>query len=301
MDQYSLNVFLSMAHLLHFGRAGQECGLSPSAVSRTIQRLEEEIGRKLFIRDNRSVSITAAGREFRIFALETVESWERLKGALAEDADQMRGEIRIFSSVAASYTVLAGLLSDFRQRYPNVHIRLQTGDPAESIERIRESEIDITVAALPNTLPRNLVFKPVAVTPLLFIAPTLPCEAASLVAATPIRWSRVPMVLPETGLSRKRADSWFRAAMVKPKVYAEVSGHEAIVSMVRLGCGVGIVPRLALERFVLEGEVKVLEIAPPLEPYIVGLCAQGRRLESPVIKAFWDIAPGLNLEAPPNH
>jgi LysR family transcriptional regulator, positive regulator for ilvC len=203
----------------------------------------------------------------------------------------MRGEIRIYSSVAASYTVLAGFLPAFRERYPNVHIRLQTGDPAEAIERVRNSEIDITVAALPGKLPRDLAFKPVAVTPLLFVAPTLPCEAASLVASRPIRWARVPMILPETGLSRKRADTWFSAARIKPRVYAEVSGHEAIVSMVRLGCGVGIVPRLALERFVQEGEVRILEVEPPLEPYIVGLCAQERRLESPVIRAFWEIAP----------
>jgi len=291
VDQYSLKIFLSVARLLHFGRAGQECGLSPSAVSRTISRLEEELGRKLFIRDNRSAAITAAGKEFRIFALETVETWDRLRSTPSLEAGEMRGEIRIYSSVAASYTVLAALLSVFRERYPNVHIRLQTGDPAESIERVRDSEIDITVAALPATLPKNLVFKPVAVTPLLFIAPTVACEASSLVALSPIRWSRVPMVLPETGLSRKRADTWFHAAKIKPKVYAEVSGHEAIVSMVRLGCGVGIVPKLALERFIQEGEVRILDVKPTLEPYIVGLCAQERRLESPVIRAFWDIAP----------
>ena len=186
MDQYSLKIFLSMARLLHFGRAGQECGLSPSAVSRTISRLEEELGRKLFIRDNRSVAITAAGKEFRIFALETVENWDRLRSAPSLEAGEMRGEIRIYSSVAASYTVLAGLLSVFRERYPNVHIRLQTGDPAESIERVRDSEVDITVAALPATSPEEFVFKPVAITPLLFIAPTVPCEALSLVAIAPI-------------------------------------------------------------------------------------------------------------------
>jgi LysR family transcriptional regulator, positive regulator for ilvC len=290
MDQYSLKTFLSMAHLLHFGRAGQECGLSPSAVSRTISRLEEELGRQLFIRDNRSVAITDAGREFRIFALETMEAWERLKLAPGGEAEGMRGEIRIYSSVAASYTVLTGMLSAFRVRYPNVHIRLQTGDPAEALEQVRNSEIDITVAALPASLPPNLAFKPVTVTPLLFIAPTLPCEAASLVERRPIPWSRVPMVLPEVGLSRKRADTWFRAAKVKANIYAEVSGHEAIVSMVRLGCGVGIVPKLVLERFVHEGEIRILGVDPPLEPYIVGLCAQERRLDSPVIRAFWDIA-----------
>ncbi len=99
------------------------------------------------------------------------------------------------------------------------------------------------------------------------------------------------MVLSATGLSRRRAEAWFRARGLHPHVYAEVSGHEAIISMVRLGCGVGIVPRLVLERFAQENEVRRLEVEPPLEPYVVGLCARRRRLDFPPARAFWDSAP----------
>ena len=129
------------------------------------------------------------------------------------------------------------------------------------------------------------------VTPLEFVAPTAPGEAAALASRSPIPWDLMPMVLSATGLSRRRAEAWFRARGMRPHVYAEVSGHEAIVSMVRLGCGVGIVPRLVLERFAQPKEVRVLEVEPPLEPYIVGLCARRRRLEFPPARAFWDSAP----------
>jgi LysR family positive regulator for ilvC len=98
------------------------------------------------------------------------------------------------------------------------------------------------------------------------------------------------MILTETGLSRKRADAWFRALGLKPSVYAEVSGHEAVISMVRLGCGVGIVPRIVVDRFAHEGEIRILPVKPPLEPYEVGLCAPKRRLDSPVVRAFWEMA-----------
>jgi LysR family positive regulator for ilvC len=77
---------------------------------------------------------------------------------------------------------------------------------------------------------------------------------------------------------------------VRPAVYAEVSGHEAVVSMVRLGCGVGIVPRLVLDRFAQKGEARVISVEPPLEPYVVGLCVHRRRLAAPLVKAFWDCA-----------
>ena len=60
--------------------------------------------------------------------------------------------------------------------------------------------------------------------------------------------------------------------------------------MVRLGCGVGIVPRLVLERSPFREEVVVLDNAPRLEPYVVGLCSSRRNLQRPSVRAFWELA-----------
>jgi LysR family positive regulator for ilvC len=294
LDQYALRIFLSLAETLHFGRASRQVNLSPSALSRAVRRLEEELGQRLFLRDNRSVELTPAGERFRGYARQSLQGWEALAAELAEHTghgEALAGELTIYCSVAASYTVLAGLFRAFRRRHPGVHLRLQTGDPAEALERVASGQADITVAARPHTLPRALAFRTVAVTPLEFVAPTVHSEAATLASRSPIPWDLMPMVLSATGLSRRRADAWFRARGLRPRVYAEVSGHEAIISMVRLGCGVGIVPRLVLERFAQPKEVRVLEVEPPLESYIVGLCARRRRLDFPPARAFWDSAP----------
>ena len=275
--------------MLHFGRASRQSNVSPSALSRIVLRLEGEVGRQLFIRDNRSVELTPAGAAFRAYAREVLDGWDRLRGELESGSRGVSGELRLFSSVAASYTVIAGLLRKSRLRYPGIHIRLQTGDPARSMDMVRDGEADITVAARPDSMPRNFVFKTVIVTPLIFIAPVMASEAASLTASVPIPWQRVPMVLSEKGLSRSRTDGWFRKAGIKPNVYAEVSGHEAVISMVRLGFGVGIVPKIVVQRFAQKDEIKILDVKPSLEPYIVGLCAHKRRLEIPVVRAFWNI------------
>ncbi len=292
MDLAALSAFLSLAQSLHFGRAAREANLSTSALSRTIRRLEEEAGEKLFSRDRRAVSLTPAGAVFRAWAREVLEGWEATRRSLAADGGALQGELRIYCSVAASYTVLADLLQDFRRDHPAVHIRLATGDPAEAVARVQAGQTDIAVAALPDSLPRGLRFRQVAVSPLVFIAPAVACEASALVRGQPVPWARVPMVLTATGLSRRRAEAWFRARRAKPAVYAEVSGHEAVISMVRLGCGVGVVPRIVLDRFAARGEVVVLEAAPPLAPYVVGLCVRERRLASPLVRAFWESGGG---------
>ena len=65
MTTHELEIFITLADQLHFGRASQTCNLSPSALTRAIQRLEEEVGQPLFIRDNRKVMLTAAGERAR--------------------------------------------------------------------------------------------------------------------------------------------------------------------------------------------------------------------------------------------
>jgi len=291
MDHHDLRAFLATASALHFSRAGREVNLSPSALSRTIRRLEDEVGERLFERDTRAVALTDAGRALRAYARDQLEGWERFRASLADSREGLRGELSVYCSVAAAYTVLGGLIAEFRRRHPGVHLRLETGDPARSVDRVQEGLADVAVAARPATLARGLAFRTIAVSPLLFVAPTIDGEAARMTARAPIDWARVPMVLTAVGLSRRRADAWFRARGIRPVVYAEVSGHEAVVSMIRLGCGAGVVPRLVLDRFAQKGEARVLDVAPPLEPYVVGLCAHRRRLTAPPVQAFWDCAP----------
>jgi LysR family positive regulator for ilvC len=72
MDDETLRIFLSLARSLHFGRASKHVHKSASAVSRAIQRLEEQLGHPLFERDNRRVKLTAQGEAFQRFASETL-------------------------------------------------------------------------------------------------------------------------------------------------------------------------------------------------------------------------------------
>lgn len=290
MDQHELRAFLAVSSNLHFGRAGREVNLSPSALSRTIRRLEEEVGERLFVRDTRAVELTPAGIALRRYARELLDGWESFRASLAQSRESLRGELSVYCSVAASYTVLAGLIGAFRRRHPGIHLRVETGDPARALERIQDGDADVAVAARPDALPRSLAFRSIAVSPLLFVAPTIACDASELTARSPIPWARVPMILTASGLSRRRADAWFRGRRIRPNVYAEVSGHEAVVSMVRLGCGVGVVPRLVLDRFALKGETRALAVEPALEPYVVGLCVHRRRLGAPPVRAFWECA-----------
>jgi LysR family positive regulator for ilvC len=290
MDQFHLHLFLELADSLHFGRTSRKCNISPSALSRAVQRLEDELGEPLFFRDNRSVKLTNAGALFRDYAIDVLDGWDELKEKLRLEGENLTGELSLYCSVTACYSILPALLEEFRKEHPGIHINLQTGDAASAVTRVINNEIDIVIAAKPDRLPRNLDFLPLTDTPLLFIAPAVPCEVAKHTEEVPIPWERVPMILAEQGLARRRVEAWFRDRGIRPLIYAQVSGNEAILAMVRVGCGVGIVPGLVLEKSPIKTDIRVLSVEPSLAPYSVGLVTQRRRLSSPLVSAFWNVA-----------
>lgn len=291
MDIEELRLFLHLADSLHYGKTSRECNISPSALSRTISRLEEQSGKRLFERSNRSVGLTREGARFRQFAAETVGRWNDLKTSFSADGAALHGELSLYASVTACYSILPEIFERFRARYPGIHIRLRTGDEAQAIEMVGSGAVEIAVAALPDTLPDRLLFRPITITPLEFIAPSPPAPFSGLPDdPAGIPWAEIPLIVPERGLARRRLDRWFRDRSLEPRIYAEVSGNEAILAMVRLGCGAGVVPRLVLEKSPLRETLKVIPVEPPLEPYTVGLCSRKKKLDSPQVRAFWSVA-----------
>jgi LysR family positive regulator for ilvC len=289
MNIQELKLFKHLAGTLHFGRTSQACNITPSALTRTIQRLEEEVGKKLFIRDNRSVSLTQAGQRYRTYAEETIRNWQQLVNDLTIDAEILRGEISLYCSVTAVYSILPQMLKKYRKLYPEVHITLQTGDQANALEKLQNNEADVIVAALPDKLPPQLKFITVIETPLLFIAPAhFDKDPAGLSPA--IDWQTVPMIMAERGLGRQRLDSWFKERGIQPNIYAQVAGNEAIITMVSLGCGIGVVPQLVLDRSPMRNQVVILEVIPGLIPFAVSVCTFHKNMANPTVQSFWQIA-----------
>ena len=101
--------------------------MSPSAVSRALQRLEDQLGHPLLVRDNRSALLTEEGQIFLEYALEIVKRWETLQRDLEGKSAVLRGQLTLFASVTASQSILPTVLSDFRKQYPEIHIQLETG------------------------------------------------------------------------------------------------------------------------------------------------------------------------------
>lgn len=293
MDLRALKQFLHLSATLHYGKTSEAMHVSPSTLSRSIARLEDELGATLFERDNRTVVLTQAGRLFREFAESTLAHWQDLRHKLQNDPVELRGQIRLYCSVTASYSFMLGLLTEFRARFPNIEVVLETGDAAQAVQKVMDDETDIAIAPRPDHLPNPLMFQSIVATPLEFIAPAIDCPVRTQLQQSPIPWGQIPFVVSEYGLARKRLDNWFRAHSIKPNIYAQVAGNEAIVSMVGLGFGIGVVPGLVIENSPLQEKIERIETDSQLEPFDVGACVLNRRLQDPLVSAFWKTASDL--------
>jgi len=271
MDSRELEIFLVVAEQLHFGRASQLCHLSPSALTRTVQRLEEQVGQSLFVRNKRSVKLSPAGEQFRLYASETLLKWRLFKQNLSHE-QAVSGSLSIYASITAVYSLLPDLLEDYRQTYPAVQLELRTGAAEQAVSQVECGEIDLAVAAWPDHQQPRLEFLPIAQTPLVFISPTSSAFTLPINDDGDLDMTRVPLVVPQEGLSRRRLNIWLKEHHIRPNISSEISGNEAIIAMVRLGCGVGIVPELVWQRSPFRDDVTVIAKAPQLEPYVVGLC-----------------------------
>ncbi|WP_462158716.1 HTH-type transcriptional activator IlvY [Pseudoalteromonas sp. GB56] len=289
MQHKQLEYFLALAETLHFGRASSRCFISAPTLSRNIKQLEEQVGCELFIRDNRQVQLTGAGEAFCSYAKSTLLHWHQFKASL-NDAQEVQGELSIYCSVSAAYSFLNPLLSSLRARYAQIEMKLHTGDPAYALERVLDHHEDVAIAAKPAKLPQQLAFRRLGWSELVFIAPTIACEVNSLVSSAQIPWQQLPFIVPEQGENRTRLTSWWRARHIQPPIYAQVSGHEALVSMVSLGLGVALIPQVVLENSPFNDKVQILQVddAPP--PFEIGLVALQRRLSEPVLDAVWNVA-----------
>lgn len=287
MDIKSLQLFIHLANSLHFSKTAQAMHVSPSTLSRCIQRIEQDLGVDLLIRDNRSVVLTEAGLVFKDYAIQQIEQWDLLKRSINQSKTELEGQINLFCSVTAAYSHLPPILDRFRRLHPKVEIKLNTGDSAIAVEQVINNKVDFAITAYPDSLPTRLHFIDLAEIPMSIITPSIPCAVTQQVNQECIDWKNIPFILPEHGVIRRRFDNWYRHFKVgKPQIYAKVAGHEALVSMVALGCGVGIVPEVVLENSPVRDRVKKLTTTLELESFNLGLCCDKTRVNEAIISAF---------------
>lgn len=228
--------FLVAAETASFSAAGARLGLTQSAVSTQIRRLEEELDCILFERTGKSVALSDEGRRLLPDAARIVELFEGMKGAGARRPDLSPIDLGAISTVQS--TLLPKALHRFRQAHPSVHVNIVPGMSIQLLTQIDTRELDIAVMIRPRLgLPSDLRWIALMREQFTGIAPDgASGDLRQLAAAQPfIRYNRrshggrlVDQFLRKHGL-------WVRDGM-------ELDEPGVILDMVAEGLGWAIIP-----------------------------------------------------------
>lgn len=138
--------FVVVAEELHFGRAADRLNMTQPPLSRQIQKLERSVGVELLERDNRKVSLTAAGSAFLVEARKLVIAAERAPHTARRIAAGRSGQLRVGFTAASGFSLLGPLLSEIATELPDVDVELQELVTGEQIEAIADGDLDLGLA-----------------------------------------------------------------------------------------------------------------------------------------------------------
>ena len=143
LDPVLLTSFLAVAHARNFSEAGRRLGLRQSTISQHIRKLEEEAGRRLFVRDTHSVVPTADGEAMEGFARSILDANERAGRYFA--GSQLRGRVRFGASEDFVTSRLPEVLADFVRQHPLVDLALTVEMSATLYQMLDAGELDLVL------------------------------------------------------------------------------------------------------------------------------------------------------------
>lgn len=147
MEFDQLRYFLRVAERGNFTRAAEDLKISQPALSRSIQKLEDELGQPVFERKTRSVALTEAGTLLQSRAQQILTLIEDTKSEISDDGQS--GQIRVGAIPTIAPYFLPGLLRQFSAEFPKATIIVQEDTTDKLLHRCTQGEIDLAILALP--------------------------------------------------------------------------------------------------------------------------------------------------------
>jgi DNA-binding transcriptional LysR family regulator len=277
--------FARAGSLGSFAAAARALGITPSAVSKSIQRLEQQLGLALFTRTTRSLALTSEGRELHELALRLIRDAEAIEQAAVRARAEPAGSLRIAASFPVGLHLIAPMLPAFRQRHPAVTIDLRLDD--RHVDLV-EDGIDIAVR-IGELADSRLLSRRLA--PMRLGAYASPAYLAA--RGTPHH----PDELADhdtVNLRYQNSGQLFRWPFrigereieIVPESAIVVDASDAVIATIAAGGGIGMAASFAVAGHVVRGELVAVLAAHAVDRHALTLLWPESRRANPAVRAF---------------
>lgn len=280
----SISKFETLAKVCELGsltKAAEALGCTQSAVSHTINSLEEQFGFAILTRSRAGVKLTDDGQRIMPSVRGMLNYYEQLNQTVSAIRGLDFGTVRIgaFTSVAVHW--LPGVIKEFQRDYPNVDIKLLNGDYHDVEKWLTEGSVDLGFVNLPTSL--NCECIALMEDRLLAILP--PDHKFASYPKFPLVECETEAFITLLETSNHDANKALSAAGIKPNIKFSTKDDYAIIAMVEQGLGISIMPELLLRG--RHDNVAVKELVPPSKRTI-GLAIGETSRQSPATRKFAD-------------
>jgi LysR family transcriptional regulator, hydrogen peroxide-inducible genes activator len=149
MEMHQLRYVVAVAHAGNFSRAAEQCHVSQPSLSQQIQKLEEELGERLFNRMKREVKLTPHGESFLRRAVRVLEEVDTAKREAKDATDLLRGKVTLGVLPTIAPYLLPEAITEYLEKYPRVEIVVQEDTTAHLLKLLVACEIDFALASQP--------------------------------------------------------------------------------------------------------------------------------------------------------
>jgi DNA-binding transcriptional LysR family regulator len=260
MEQRLLKTFKAVAEEGSFTNAAGRIHLTQAAVSVQIKQLEEEIGTPLFLRVNKKLYLTDAGRLLLAHTANILQAYDEASAALAAitQAEQARLYLGV-ASTAVTVHPLPEILSEISGNFTDLDLAVLGGTSEWIIQQILENRLDVGLVSLP--VENSDISTEQLKSDKLIAVMSPERKLAQAKVITTEQLAREPVILGEKGGNTRRLiDLFFEKSGLQPRIIMELQRTEAIIKMVKLNFGVTILPEAAVKREVRRGKLYAVRV-----------------------------------------
>jgi DNA-binding transcriptional LysR family regulator len=256
LDIRLLRMFATLARVGSYTRTASILHLTQSAISHGIRRLESQLDCKLIYRKGKTTHLTPDGRHFLGQILRVLDGLDRAAESMSSRAES-RGKLSVVLSASMAHAILASVLREYRESFPDISIVVRLEDTPRAIEEIEEGRADLAIV-VSDRLPKGLKAHPLMKDRLrLFFSPIHPWAKKSRLAAVDL--GREHMLLYQrNSVTFRQTEDFLLKSGLQLSSYVEIPSFEIMKQLARLGLGVAMMAPWVAAKEIGEGSLASL-------------------------------------------
>ncbi|MBU5472636.1 LysR family transcriptional regulator [Roseburia sp. MSJ-14] len=267
----SYRIFYAVANAGNISKAAKELYISQPAISKSIQKLEDSVGVRLFDRSSRGVTLTSEGELLYSHVKSAFETLslgeEKLRRSIALGV----GHLSIGVSSTLCKYILLPYLKDFIKKYPHINISIACHSTNQTLALLEDGKLDVGLIGKPEN-SKNIDFYCLREIEDIFVATDDYLHILKLRGVEPdqILQNSTLMLLDKENMTRQYIDDYFQSNHIAIQDTIEVSNMDLLIEMSKISLGVGCVIRDFVKDELQTGILKEIPLGIPIHKREIG-------------------------------